>query len=74
MLLNASMRTRAPGGTTQVESYSSMMSGPDLQPAPSAAREMTGVSAKPSDLPKYARLRPCGCSWPARAASAASLP
>jgi hypothetical protein len=46
MLPAESSSACAPGGTTQVESYSSTMSGP-LRPAAESARASTGVSSQP---------------------------
>ena len=47
MLPSASSRAVAPGGTTQVASYSSTMKGPERGLAVSAARARTGVSTRP---------------------------
>ena len=53
MLPSESSVTRQPGGTTQVESYSSTISGPCRGgESNSAAREITGTSSDPSAGPK----------------------
>lgn len=51
MLPPASSAARASGGTTQVASYSSMISGPSLAPARSERRR-TRVSTQPRSGPK----------------------
>ena len=53
MLPSESSVTRQPGGTTQVASYSSTISGPSRGgESSSAAREITGTSSEPCSAPK----------------------
>ena len=53
MFPSESSVTRQPGGTTQVASYSSTISGPSRGgESSSAAREITGTSSEPCSGPK----------------------
>src|SRR5262249_53032994 len=74
MLPWASSAARAPGGTTQVASYSSTIHGPSLSVARLArsGRSMIGVSRHPSSGPKYTRRAPPARPGPERSTRSAS--